>query len=93
MGKRMSRTKKKALAKRFCHQHVHAYSTVVAPPVVAVKAKVDCCGTTYYASGGARCCRLDEFDEQRGRDIAIGRAAAAIAGQLLEAGVAPWKEA
>jgi len=90
MGRRRPRKKTKALAKKFCHQNVKVYTSVVANPVVAVKAKVDCCGTTFYGVGGARCCRLDEFDEQRGLTIAAGRAATAIAMQLMEAGLTPW---
>ncbi len=81
----------KALAKAYCHKHVRVYNRVVVDPIVAVKAKVDCCGTTFYAAGGARCCSLDEFDKGRGLSIATGRAATAIAMQLTEAGLSPWE--
>lgn len=86
-----SEKKPKALAKAYCHKHVMVANEIVAPPVIAVMASLMCGGKLFWATGGARCCHLDEFDVRRGLDIAMGRAASDIAMQLTEAGLSPWE--
>lgn len=93
MGKRRSRKKLKSLAKAWCHRNTVVFTDIIAPPVVSVGVKLKYAGQVYVGYGGARCCRLDEFNESRGRTIATGRAATAIAVQLMELGETPWKYA
>ena len=83
----------KALAKAWCHKHARLFNSIVAPPVVSIGVTVKYAGHTYVGYGGARCCHLDKFDEARGRAIATGRAATAVALQLIELGETPWKYA
>jgi len=78
----MARKKKFTKAKRAVRGDIEVRSTTVRPPYVFVGVAYGNEGDPMFGYGFAKCCPKDEWDEERGFDIAKGRAETDIARQL-----------